>query len=427
VALMHCLCWRSRRDLGQLRNRIYPFLKEILAFYSDVMEQGTDGCFHLWPAHAPELDFTDCRDPVQTISMLKICLQTAIEAAELLECDADTAEHWRTVLNGLPDYPVESDNEFGDVVVDAERIPPGHYINQAGGLRPVFPCGEVDDRSDCGTVELYRRTFEWAIARTVQKSFADDGTYYYHCAWQCFHYAMTALRLGLANEFRDRYLPMFLRSFPKPNGLMSHDAVVIVGTSASEANLSRITSAPLGDGDEAMPAFEPWCGYDGGSTPDPRAKYFCPPLIEVNGDYLTMITETLLQSHGGVIKVFPGWSSNRDTAQFSNLVAEGRVYVSSRIEKGRVRFVSLRRGAGVAPTPDGNWRIRMKSPWTGAVEVWELAPGETLTLSESGLVNVPPTLEPSPPEAAKPRVIRHDAHATLWLGRTRDCPVLSRM
>ena len=419
VALMHCLCWRTRRDMTQLRNRIYPFLKEVLAFYSDIMTPGPDGRFHLWPAHAPELDVADCRDPVQTISMLKICLETAIEAAELLACDADQAAQWRALLHGLPDYPVETDAAYGDVVVDADGIPPGQHVNQAGGLRPVFPCGEVDDGSPPGTVALYRRTFDWAIARTAQKSFADDGTYYYHCAWQCFHYAMTALRLGLKSEFRDRYLPMFLRSFPKPNGLMSHDAVVIVAPDASEANLSRIGSATLGDGDEEMPAFEPWCGYDGGSTPEPGAKRFCPPLIEGNGDYLTMITEALLQSHGGVINVFPGWSPDKGTAQFSHLVARGRIIVSSRIENGRVRFVTLHRHPAAAPTADGNWRVRLVSPWSGEVLLWSLAPGESLTLSEAGTMDVPPPLEPSTPDTPKPRVFWHDAHATLWVGRQR--------
>ena len=416
VALMHCLCWRFRRDLDQLRGRIYPFLKEALAFYLDVMERGPDGRYHLWPAHAPELDFADCRDPVQAVSMLRVCLETAVEATEVLDCDHDLASCWGTVLQGLPDYPVATDLEWGEVVVDAVGIEPGHYVNQAGGLRPVFPCGEVDESSAPELVELYRRTFGWAVARTVQKSFADDRGHYYHCVWQCFHYAVTALRLGCVSEFWDTYLPMFLRSFPKPNGLMSHDAVVIVGASTSEANLTRIVSATLGDGEEAMPAFEPWCGYDGGSTPDPRAKRFSVPAIEANGDFLTMVTEALLQSHGGVIRVFPGWPADRGAAQFSGLVAEGGVTVSARTEAGLVQFVALRRICGVS-APGGVWEVRLRSPWTGEIEEWEVRPGEAVVLTESGAVDETPRLVPAPPDEARPRVFWRDAHATLWLGR----------
>ena len=187
------------------------------------------------------------------------------------------------------------------------------------------------------------------------------------------------------------------------------------------SNLAHISSATLGDGDEAMPAFEPWCGYEGGATPEPRAKRFSVPAIEANGDLLTMVTETLLQSHRGVIKVFPGWPADRGVAQFSGLVAEGCVYVSSRIEAGRVQVVELRRGPGVSP-PGGDWRVRLRSPWTGKVEEWDLGPGETLALTESGQVADAPGLTPSPPEEAGPRVFWRDAHATLWLGRPAQEP-----
>ena len=211
-------------------------------------------------------------------------------------------------------------------------------------------------------------------------------------------------------------MPMFLRSFPKPNGLMSHDAVVVVAPSASEANLARIASATLGDGDEAMPAFEPWCGYDGGSTPDPRAKRFNAPAVEANGDFLTMVTETLLQSHAGVIRVFPGWPGDRGAAQFSGLVAEGGVTVSARTQGGRVQFVELGRRAGVCP-PGGEWKVRLKSPWTGEIGEWEVEPGQAVVLTESGVADEAPGLAPGPPEEAGPRAFWRDAHATLWLGR----------
>jgi len=42
MALMHCLCWRYRRDAKQLRERIYPFLKEVLEFYVNLLKKGDD-------------------------------------------------------------------------------------------------------------------------------------------------------------------------------------------------------------------------------------------------------------------------------------------------------------------------------------------------------------------------------------------------
>jgi hypothetical protein len=130
-----------------------------------------------------------------------------------------------------------------------------------------------------------------------------------------------------------------------------------------------------------------------------------------------MVTETLLQSHGGVIRLFPGWPPARE-AQFANLVAEGHVEVSARMAGGQVAFVTLHRPAGVS-LPENSSDIRLRSPWTGQVETWPLPPGASLTLTPDGPVTEPSAQQPAPIEPAQPRVLYADAHATLWLGRKR--------
>ncbi len=130
-----------------------------------------------------------------------------------------------------------------------------------------------------------------------------------------------------------------------------------------------------------------------------------------------MVTEVLLQSHRGVIKVFPGWPAGKPGAQFSGLVAEGCVYVSSRMEAGRVQFVQLRRGDGAAMPGEG-WGVRLRSPWTGEIEERVLGPGQVLVLTELGEVDGAPRLAPAAPEEAGPRVFWRDAHSRLWLGRS---------
>jgi hypothetical protein len=361
VALMHCLCWRYRRDVDQLRERIYPFLREVLAFYLSLMRRGDDGRYHLWPAHAPELNLADIGDPVQNLCMLKVCLQTALEAAQVLGDAGEHVGHWRDLLDHLPAYPVAA-GAGGPRVLDAVGVPPEHYISQAGGLYPVYPCGEVDALSSPEAIALYRRTLEAALAQIAEKVYATEQGYHFKCAWQCFFLAMSALRLGEVTEFRETYLPLFLRCYAKPNGLLSHDACVIADPAASEANLAAIPDRVLTDVDEPMPAFEPWCGHNGGTTPNPEAKRLAVPLIEASGDFLTMVTESLLQSHNGVIRVFPGWPLDRPAA-FTDLVAEGDILVSAACRDGRVTRLSLRRGPRC-----GADSVRLWTPDSGAVE-----------------------------------------------------------
>jgi len=166
-----------------------------------------------------------------------------------------------------------------------------------------------------------------------------------------------------------------------------------------------------------MPVFEPWCGHQGTNSPDPRIKEFSHPLIEVSSDYLTMISESLLQSHNGLIRLFPGCAPDGD-AQFANLVAEGCVLVSAQLAEGKVRFVTLHRPEGVS-LPGRSPDIRLRSPWTGRIETWALPPGRSLTLTEDGAVDAPPVQEPEPAESPQPRILHADAYHTLWLGRKR--------
>ena len=378
VALMHCLSWRSRRDEERMRDRIYPFLREIIRFYQNMMSKGTDGRYHLYPAHVCELNVMDTGDPVQVISMLKVCLQTAIEGAVIVvEKDEKLVNGWRELLKNLPEYRHGVDNKGRKVVLDGDKIPADHHVGQAGCLHPVYPCGEVDEFSGAESLALYNSTLDSVVEKTAQVSYADADGYHYQCVWQCFFRAMTGLRLGRTAEFHEHYLPMFFRAYVKPNGLVSHDSCVIVAHEISEKNLGNIPDESLLDVGEDMPKFEPWHGSAGGATPNPIAKEMSVGLIEGSSDYLTMITECLLQSHNGIIRVFPGWPKDKG-ARFENLIAEGDVCVSSAIDRGEVAFIKLTRGENCRLSS-----VRIKSPWTGKLETHKFPENGCLTLGNA--------------------------------------------
>lgn len=380
VALMHCLCWRYRRDVRQLEDRIYPFLKEVLEFYLNKMTKCEDGKYHLWPAHACELDIANVSDPVQIISMLRVCLETAIEAADILNDKNDCVNRWKDLLVNLPDYPTSVDAKGRLVVVDGAGIHPDHHVGQAGALHPVYPCGEVDQFSNYELIKLYNNTFDSGVEKTAEKSYAIDKEFYYKRAWQCFFRAMTALRLGKSEEFWSHYMPMYLRAYSKPNGMFSHDASVIVESCASEANLNNIPDKTLIDNGEKMPKFEPWHNGDG-STPNRSAKEYSISVIESTSDYLTMITETMLQSNNNMIRVFPAWPIERN-AQFVNLIAEGNIAVSSKITAGKVEFIRLK------SLRDKPVKIRILSPWTREIEMLLLDVSGEIVLAKDGMRNV---------------------------------------
>lgn len=374
VALIHCIAWRYNQDTDELRERIYPFLKDVIKFYQSIMKKDETGIYRLWPAHACELDVLDCANPVQTMSMLKVCLETAIEGADILKTDSGLKETWEDMLENMPEYPTGIDQKGRKIILDGEGIPPDHHVGQAGCILPVYPCGEVDEFSGDDILQLYNETFESVLDKTAEVSYADDNTFYYKCVWACFFRAMTALRLGQKDKFWNLYLPMFLKAYVKPNGLCSHDACVVVEPALSEKNIENIPDESLIDVGEKMPKIEAWMGHAGTSTPNSDANRMSVPLIEANADFLTMITETLLQSHNGIIRVFPAWPKDKD-ASFENLKAEGDISVSSEMKDGKIVFLKLEKGRNCRLG-----KVKIKSPDSKEIKEYEF--------SENGIIEI---------------------------------------
>jgi alpha-L-fucosidase 2 len=81
------------------------------------------------------------------------------------------------------------------------------------------------------------------------------------------------------------------------------------------------------------------------------------------------ISEFLLQSVDGVIRVFPCWPKERD-AQFANLRAQGGFLVSAEQKGGSVTQVEITATAG--------GKLRLLDPWTGKIAERDMKPGEKL-------------------------------------------------
>lgn len=407
VALIHCLTWRYTRDVHLLREWIYPFLVEILDFYLSILKKEGD-TYTLWPAHTPELDILDTKNPVQNLSMLKVCLDTALEAAEILRDTREHVERWRDLRQHFPAYPIVKD-DTGNRLADAMGVPLRHHISQVCGLYPVYPCGEFDGTEEC--LQRYRNTMDNALRRIALKSYAQKEGFYFNCIWQNFFIAASCLRLGRKREFWELYFPLFLASYSKPSGQFSHDATVLVSTEDSEGALNRIPNESLVDVDEEMQGAEAWYGHQGQSSPNPLAKAYSTPLLEGSSDYLSLITEALLQSHGGVIRVFPAWDDKRD-AQFHRLMAEGNFLVSAKIKNDVVEFIRIERG------PHAPEKVRLQSPWTYDIREY-LVPEAGLTLSN----NEPIAWQGQEPmyaiQSAAPRVLSGTESNPCWLGRKR--------
>ncbi|HOH31274.1 MAG TPA: hypothetical protein PLC40_16455, partial [Candidatus Hydrogenedentes bacterium] len=81
------------------------------------------------------------------------------------------------------------------------------------------------------------------------------------------------------------------------------------------------------------------------------------------------LNEMLLQSHAGVIRVFPAIPKSWDNVSFSTLRAAGAFLVSASRENSRTTSITIQSETGVVPV--------VQCPWTG-----RMGPLDTSAMSE---------------------------------------------
>lgn len=97
------------------------------------------------------------------------------------------------------------------------------------------------------------------------------------------------------------------------------------------------------------------------------------------------VAELLLQSAGGVVRVWPAWPKDHD-ASFVNLRAQGGFLVSAEIRGGVTTVIRIKSTVG--------GKLRLLNPWTGKILERSTTRGETLVFSEKSAVKDGASLMP---------------------------------
>ena len=343
------------KDKEYLRQVSYPIMREVAMFFVNYMRwHGDEKLYHLEVSQNPELMYIKYPDPVYTLTLLKYTLKGVIEAAAILKTDKKLVTKCRHVLEHYPPYPMD-----GKEILPLKDLRSNH-INHCRTISGLFPCGEFDPEiapewtESCAAEIRKGDTFLCTYGCNKGRINTWTGGYYFVGAPACW--------MGM-KETAWRYLEYLLKSNLKPNGLVTHNGVTLADSRLSEENIKNIPDAEIyHDLDhEPLKMVEILTGRLSESTTENlEYKETIFPALEGPAMYLLMVGEMLLQSHNGILRVFPGLPDKRD-AQFIDLRAQGPVLVSSRRKKGQVEFVALR---ALAPV-----QITLKSPWTGA-KIW---------------------------------------------------------
>ena len=329
------LHWRYTMDREFLRQRAYPWLTEVAIYLEQLSVNTPEGKRKLPMSSSPEIFNNSSKAWFEEVTNFDLALirWTYEKSAELaLELGLDEeAGRWQRILAEWPDLAVDPETGL--------MIAPGFPYNQShrhfSHLMAYHPLGLLDISHGGNERKIIMNTLE-----NLERQGTSEWTGY-SFSWLGNLYA----RAGQGEKAAD-VLRLFAECFCLKNSFH-------VNGDQCKAGHSNFTYRPF--------------------------------TLEGNFAFASGVQEMLLQSHDGVIRIFPAIPDGWGKARFEDLRAMGAFLVSAVMEGGKVRQAEIRSeegGDAVIRDPFGGRDFESDKEYLsdGGILKFRMVPGETVRL-----------------------------------------------
>jgi alpha-L-fucosidase 2 len=319
------LHWKYSADREFLRQRAYPYLRDTCAFIDAfTANKGPDGKRTHPLSASPEINDNRPEAWFSTETNYDLALERwALGAAAELAVEAgapEEAARWRKVLSELPAFSLGKDGQL--LVAKGYPLPGSH--RHFSHLMAIHPLGLID-RSDG---EEARRIIAASLAELDR--LGSDAWCGYSFSWL----ANLAARAG-DGEKAAKALEIFSTAFTLRNSFHCNG-------DQSGKGYSKFTYRPF--------------------------------TLEGNFAAAAGVQEMLLQSHRGVIVLFPAVPAAWRDVAFTTLRAQGAFLISAQRTGGAVSRVEI--------VAEQGGRCRLISPFTSKQIAFDMKRGERKTLTQ---------------------------------------------
>ena len=317
------LHWKYSADNEFLKERAYPFLRDVALFLEQETEVKPDGTRTFEYSSSPEINDNriDAFFPVITnydLALTKFAFTAAAEMADSLGLVEDSAR-WKKDGGQLPYYAIDEDGGLSIAPGKSYDLSHRHFSHAMA----IHPLGLLDIHN--GPKE------KTIIDATLERLHANGPDWW--CGYSYSWLANMEARAAHGEEAAEA-----LRTF----------AECFVLRNSFHAN--------------------------GDQTKSGKSQFtYRPFTLEGNFAYASGLQEMLLQSQSGVIEVFPAIPKDWKNVSFNRLRAMGAFLVSAELKDGKDYMISVYSEKG------GTLRIR--SPKDGKVITKDTKPGETYSVS----------------------------------------------
>lgn len=323
------LHWKYSADREFLQNRAYPFLKEVATFLEQISHTDAKGVRKLEISSSPEIFDNSLQAWFQEmtnydLSLMRFAFGAAAELAAELHRNEEAA-HWLKRKEELPDFDVEADG----CLTFAKGFPYEASHRHFSHAMSIHPLGLIDWSQGEKSQRIIRAT--------LKKLDACGPDYWcgYSYSWLGNMKARAFDGEGAAEALRT-----FAGCFCLPNTFHANG-------DQTNSGKSRFTYRPF--------------------------------TLEGNFAFAAGIQEMLLQSHTGIIRIFPAIPGSWQTVSFEQLRAMGAFLVSAVKEEGEVRSVRI--------SPEQGGVCRIASPF-GSRQV-QVSGNEGTVSNEEGILVIP--------------------------------------
>lgn len=334
------LHWRYSADETFLKERAYPYLREVAVFLEAITEKGEDGKRTLPLSSSPEINDNrlEAWFPVITnydLALIRWTFSKSAEMADHLGLKGE-ADHWRSVLTEMPELALS--NENGGLLV-ARGIPLKESHRHFSHLMAIHPLG---------LIAWENGDQDQKVIRAALEEMDRLGT----SQWCGYSFSWKA---GVAARARD--------------GKRAGEALGIF------ANAFCLRNSFHANGDQSGKGYSNFI--------------YRPFTLEGNFAAAAGLQEMLLQSYSGTIRVFPAIPEDWQEAAFESMRAEGAFLVSARRSLGNTQRVDIQSEKGGVcllenPFPEGSFLVAegdtAKVSTKDSQILIDMLPGETISL-----------------------------------------------
>jgi alpha-L-fucosidase 2 len=285
------LHWRYTMDREFLEKKAYPWIKEVALFLDSLSVTGEDGLKRLPLSSSPEI-FNNSREAWFTditnfdLGLIRWTFEKAAElAGELGKTEEE--KNWNSILSQWPLYDIDPKTGF----TYAKGFPYNQSHRHFSHLIAFHPLGVVDWSKGENDQKIIKSTI------ATLDSIGPDWWCGYSYSWLGNIKARAYDGKGAANALR-----IFASDFCLKNSFH-------VNGDQSGTGKSKFTYRPF--------------------------------TLEGNFAFASGIQEMLIQSHTGIIRIFPAIPEEWKEVSFNRLRTEGAFLVSAGMEKGNVTQITI--------------------------------------------------------------------------------------